>query len=238
MLIYSINNPTKVHNAVTNNLRTLGVKSRIKRNQLKLDKDNRDRVKKVFGVSLGQQKFDNIELSTGVVISVPVFVKQAVHYLDMHLNQEGLFRKAGSQTRQRELVARFDNGNELGDKYTAIDVANCLKKYLRDLPDALIPNEFHDLFVRCGMLKFCKVDAILQACLLLPKKYLMTLAFLMDFFQRVAMYENMNKMGVDNLAKVVGPNIMPVRETTMAAVQNRLNAHLSIIKVSINNSNK
>uniref|UniRef100_A0A0C9R7K1 ARHGAP11A protein n=1 Tax=Fopius arisanus TaxID=64838 RepID=A0A0C9R7K1_9HYME len=236
MLIYSIPNTSKVHQAVTNNLRTLGVKSRVKRTHLKTDKENR--VKKVFGVSLTQQKFDSIKLSTGAVISVPVFVKQAVNYLDLHLNQEGLFRKAGSQTRQRELVARFDNGNELGDKYNAIDVANCLKKYLRDLPEPLIPNEFHDLFVRCGMLKFCKVDAILQACLLLPIKYLTTLAFLMDFFQRVAMYENMNKMGVDNLAKVVGPNIMPVRETTMAAVQNRLNAHLSIIKILIENARK
>ncbi|XP_015120678.1 uncharacterized protein LOC107043627 [Diachasma alloeum] len=236
MLIYSIPNTSKVHHAVTNNLRTLGVKSRVKRSHPKTDKDNR--VKKVFGVSLSQQKFDTIKLSTGVVISVPVFVKQSVNYLDLHLNQEGLFRKAGSQTRQRELVARFDNGNELGDKYNAIDVANCLKKYLRDLPEPLIPNDFHDLFVRCGMLKFCKVDAILQACLLLPIKYLMTLAFLMDFFQRVARYEAMNKMGVDNLAKVVGPNIMPVRETTMAAVQNRLNAHLAIVKILIENARR
>ncbi|XP_063982042.1 uncharacterized protein LOC135165048 [Diachasmimorpha longicaudata] len=234
MLIYTVPNTSKVHQAVTNNLRTLGVKSRVKRSSQKSDKNNR--VKKVFGVSLAQQKFDVIKLSSGVLINVPVFLKQSVNYLDLHLNQEGLFRKAGSQTRQRELVARFDNGNELGDKYNPIDVANCLKKYLRDLPEPLIPNEFHDLFVRCGMLKFCKVDAILQACLLLPIKYLMTLAFLMDFFQRVAKYEDMNKMGVDNLAKVVGPNIMPVRETTMAAVHNRLNAHLAIVKILIENA--
>uniref|UniRef100_A0A6V7INB2 Rho-GAP domain-containing protein n=1 Tax=Bracon brevicornis TaxID=1563983 RepID=A0A6V7INB2_9HYME len=241
MLIYNIPNVNKVHQAVTTNLRALGVKSRVKRSNVKSENntaDNLNRVRKIFGAPLSHQKFDSVKLSNGAVVSVPVFVKQAVSYLDLHLNQEGLFRKAGSQTRQKELVARFDNANELTDKYNPIDVANCLKKYLRDLPEAIIPNEFHDVFVRSGLLKFCKIEAILMASLLLPPKNLATLAYLMDFFQRVAAYESLNKMSIDNLSKVIGPNIMPVRETSMAAVQNRLNAHLAIVKILIENARK
>lgn len=233
-MIFTVSNKEKVQQAVTNNLRTLGVKPRLKRNITKTsEKDTvrNDKFKKVFNVLLSQQPTDPVKLSTGTLLHVPTFVRQAVQYLDNHLNQEGLFRKAGSNTRLKELVSRLDNGIELDDKSQPIDVANCLKKYFRDLPEPLIPYSYHDLFVRCGMLKIGKIDAILQACLLLPSQHLSTLAFVMDFLKKVSLHEKMNKMGIDNLAKVVGPNIMPLRETTMAAVQTRLDAHLTIIKV-------
>lgn len=45
--------------------------------------------------------------------------------------------------------------------------------------------------------------------------------------------EKLNKMSIENLAKVIGPNIMPLKETTMAAMQTRLNAHLLIVKVNM-----
>lgn len=38
-------------------------------------------------------------------------------------------------------------------------------------------------------------------------------------------------MGVENLARVIGPNIMPLQETSMSAMQNRLQMHLTIVKV-------
>ena len=38
-------------------------------------------------------------------------------------------------------------------------------------------------------------------------------------------------MGVENLARVIGPNVMPPQETTMVAMQSRLEAYLAIVKV-------
>lgn len=232
MLIYDVTDKDRVFDAVTNNLRTLGIKPRVKRNVRKIENDkHRESFKKVFNVALSHQPLDGVQLSSGAVVHVPKFVKQAIVVLDKHINQEGLFRKAGSQARLKELVNRLDCGNELGDKYHAVDIANSLKKYFRDLPEPIIPYAYHDLFVRCGMLKCSKIEAILMACLLLPPAHLNTLAFFMDFLNKVSMHESQNKMGTDNLAKVIGPNIMPLRETTMAAMQNRLDAHLTIVKV-------
>uniref|UniRef100_A0ABD2X0I6 Rho-GAP domain-containing protein n=1 Tax=Trichogramma kaykai TaxID=54128 RepID=A0ABD2X0I6_9HYME len=241
MLIYDVLHKEKVYSIVANNLRTLGVKYRIKKNAIKTDKPDRNAValKKVFKTPLSYLPLDVVNLSSGAIIHVPVFVSQATAFLLKHVNQEGLFRKAGLQVKQKEIIARLDNGGSLGDKYNPLDVANCFKTFLRSLPEPLIPFTYHDVFVRCGMLKEKKEEALLMACILLPPHHLNTLAFIMEFLKTVAQHETQNKMGIDNLARVVGPNIMPLPDTsTIVAVQTRLEAHLNIIKILIENSEK
>ena len=233
MLIYDVLHKEKVYQIVSGNLRTLGVKYRVKKNAVKTDKSDRNTaaLKKVFKTPLSYLPLDVVNLSSGAIIHVPVFVSQATAFLLKNVTQEGLFRKAGSQARQKEIMARLDNGGSLGDKNSPIDIANCLKTFLRNLPEPLIPFIYHDLFVRCNMLKSNKIHALLMSCILLPPHHLNTLAYLMEFLKTVASYEQQNKMGIDNLARVVGPNIMPLQETTMVAVQSRLEAHLTIVKV-------
>jgi hypothetical protein len=240
MLIYDVLHKEKVYQIVSRNLRNLGVKYRIKKNVVKTDKPDRhgSALKKVFKTPLSYLPLDVVNLSSGAIIHVPVFVCQATAFLLQNVNQEGLFRKAGSQLRQKEIISRLDSGNNLGEKYNAIDVANCLKTFFRNLPEPLIPFIYHDLFLRCNMLKINKINALLLACILLPPHHLNTLAYLMEFLKTVASYEKQNKMGIDNLARVVGPNIMPLQETTMLAVQSRLEAHLTIVKVMLQNTFK
>lgn len=239
MLIYDVLHKEKVYQIVANNLRALGVKYRIKKNALVKttanDKPDRQALKKVFKTHLSYLPLDVVNLKTGAIVQVPLFVSQATAFLLKHVSEEGLFRKAGSQIRQREIVSRLDGGGTLGDKNNPIDVANCLKSFFRNLPEPLIPYVYHDLFVRCNMLKSnsCKVNALLMACLLLPPPHLNTLAYLMEFLKTVASHEGQNKMSIDNLARVIGPNVMPLQETTMVAVQSRLDAHLNIVKVGL-----
>ena len=237
MLIYDVLHKEKAYQVVAGNLRSIGVKYRIKKNAVKTDKQDRNvnSLKKVFKTPLSYLPLDVVNLSSGAIIHVPVFVSQATTFILKHVNQEGLFRKAGLQIKQKEIISRLDNGGSLGDKYSPIDVANCLKTFLRSLPEPLIPFAYHDLFVRCNLLRMHKVEALLMACILLPPHHLNTLAFIMEFFKKVASHEKYNKMGVDNLARVVGPNIMPLPETsTIVAIQSRLEAHLNIVKVIIN----
>ncbi|XP_071633213.1 uncharacterized protein [Temnothorax longispinosus] len=238
MLIYDVLHKERVYHAVASDLRGLGVKYRFKKSMLKSERPEvcKDISKKVFKIPLFYQALDIVNLSSGAIVHVPVFVIQATTFLEEHVAQEGLFRKAGSQARQRELIARLDNGGGLGDKNHAVDIANCLKSFFRDLPEPLIPYAYHDLFVHCALLKSHRVQALLLACTLLPPYHLNTLAFLMEFLKKVSMYEKQNKMSVENLAKVIGPNIMPLQETSMAAVQNRLQMHLTIVKILIENS--
>ncbi|KYM95454.1 Rho GTPase-activating protein 11A [Cyphomyrmex costatus] len=238
MLIYDVLHKEKVYHAIASDLRSLGIKYRFKKSMLKSERPEacKDITKKVFKTPLFYQALDIVNLSSGAIVHVPVFVIQASTFLEEHVAQEGLFRKAGSQARQRELISRLNNGGGLGDKNQAIDIANCLKSFFRDLPEPLIPYAYHDLFVHCALLKNQRVQALLLACTLLPPYHLNTLAFFMEFLKKVSMYEKQNKMSVENLAKVIGPNIMPLQETTMSAVQNRLQMHLTIVKILIENA--
>lgn len=233
MLIYDVLHKETVYHSVVSDLRNYGVKYRFKKSMFKTERMEgiKHISKKVFKTSLSYQPLDVVNLSSGGIVHVPVFVSQASTFLEKHVAQEGLFRKAGSQLRQKELIVRLDNGGTLGEKHHAIDVANCLKTFFRDLPEPLIPFTYHDLFVHCAMLKVYRVQALLLACILLPPHHLNTLAFFMEFLKKVSLYEKQNKMSIDNLAKVVGPNIMPLQETTMSAVQMRLELHFIIVKV-------
>lgn len=237
MLIYDVLHKERVYHSIVDDLRNYGIKYRFKKNMLKTESSGGKRIsKKVFKTPLLYQPLDVVNLSSGAIVHVPVFVSQASTFLEKYIIQEGLFRKAGSQLRQKELIARLDNGGSLGEKHHAIDVANCLKTFFRDLPEPLIPYTYHDLFVHCVMLKTYCVQALLLACILLPPHHLNTLAFFMEFLKKVAIYEKQNKMSIDNLAKVVGPNIMPLQVTTMSAVQMRLELHLIVVKILIENA--
>ncbi|KOX70393.1 Rho GTPase-activating protein 11A [Melipona quadrifasciata] len=237
MLIYDVLHKERIYHSIVDDLRNYGIKYRFKKNMFKTESSGEKRIsKKVFKTPLLYQPLDVVNLSSGAIVHVPVFVSQASTFLEKYIIQEGLFRKAGSQLRQKELIARLDNGGSLGEKHHAIDVANCLKTFFRDLPEPLIPYTYHDLFVHCVMLKTYCVQALLLACILLPPHHLNTLAFFMEFLKKVAIYEKQNKMSIDNLAKVVGPNIMPLQVTTMSAVQMRLELHLIVVKILIENA--
>ncbi|XP_017790796.1 PREDICTED: uncharacterized protein LOC108572961 [Habropoda laboriosa] len=238
MLIYDVLHKETIYHSIVNDLRSYGIKYRFKKNMFKSERPEgiKHISKKVFKTPLLYQPLDVVNLSSGAIVHVPVFVSQASTFLEKCITQEGLFRKAGSQLRQKELIARLDSGGTLGEKHHAVDVANCLKTFFRDLPEPLIPYIYHDLFVHCAMLKTYRVQALLLACILLPPHHLNTMAFFMEFLKKVSLCEKQNKMNVDNLAKVIGPNIMPLQEATMSAVQMRLELHLIIIKILIENA--
>ncbi|XP_043255764.1 rho GTPase-activating protein gacF-like isoform X1 [Colletes gigas] len=238
MFIYDVLHKETVYHSIVSDLRNYGVKYRFKKSMIKTEKVEgiKHISKKVFKTPLSYHPLDVVNLSSGGIVHVPVFVSEVSTFLENHITQEGLFRKAGSQLRQKELIGRLDNGGTLGEKHNAIDVANCLKTFFRDLPEPLIPFSYHDLFVHCAMLKAYRVQALLLACILLPPHHLNTLAFFMEFLRKVSLYEKQNKMSIDNLAKVVGPNIMPLQETTMSAVQMRLELHFIVVKILIENA--
>ena len=238
MLIYDVLHKETVYHSIVSDLRNYGVKYRFKKSMFKTEilEGTKQISKKVFKTSLSYQPLDVVNLSSGGIVHVPVFISQATAFLEKYITQEGLFRKAGSQLRQKELMICLDNGDILGDKHHAIDVANCLKTFLRDLPEPLIPYVYHDLFIHCAMLKTFRVQALLLACILLPPHHLNTLAYFMEFLKKVSLYEKQNKMNVDNLAKVIGPNVMPLQEVSMSAVRTRLELHLIIVKILIENA--
>ena len=98
-----------------------------------------------------------------------------VTFLQHHLHTEGLFRKTGSLSRQRELLSFMDRGAMIpGDSHTH-DVANLMKRFFRELPEPLLTNRllscFEDAYnmFHTDKEKFHKV--VLLLCLLLPQDH-------------------------------------------------------------------
>lgn len=57
----------------------------------------------VFGVSLGSNQRCCVVQCGSRSVTVPKFLADAIEFLEGYLTVEGLFRKAGSLTRQREI---------------------------------------------------------------------------------------------------------------------------------------
>lgn len=59
--------------------------------------------RKIFGLPLHKLDFVDVKLSNGSLTRVPNFVSDACSRVMEHIDVEGLFRKAGSSSRQKEI---------------------------------------------------------------------------------------------------------------------------------------
>lgn len=169
---------------------------------------------------------------------VPKFVTDACSLLMDNVEVEGLFRKAGSTARQKEIREKIESGIPFDFTCNAIDVANILKYFFRELPEPLLPpNNFQESILRCLLCKGTherKVSAIKMVCLLLPVINLNTLVYFMQFLNFVSTHSSMNKMSIKNLAIILTPSLMPITEN----IGQRLVSHVQIIEILIEHAHE
>ena len=113
----------------------------------------------VFGRPLRDLPPSSVIISQEIQLQVPHFLVAILNYLRENLKTEGLFRKAGSAGRQRVLRAEIEEAETFfidkakeeskEDNFlSALDVASLLKQWLRELPEPLIPQRFHETFLK------------------------------------------------------------------------------------------
>ncbi|KZS01222.1 Uncharacterized protein APZ42_002184, partial [Daphnia magna] len=83
-----------------------------------------------------------------ILVQVPTFVVQSCQAILKGVQTEGLFRKAGSACRQREIKRQLERKEGFKSSHDVIDLANILKQFLRELPDPLIPYQLHDILLK------------------------------------------------------------------------------------------
>ncbi|XP_069681730.1 uncharacterized protein [Periplaneta americana] len=235
------NNKEELYNVIINELRHIGLKHRIKKSIGKYSQHakNGSAETRLFKVPLNHLENEvTLLLRCGTAVEVPSFVARACSYIKKHIETEGIFRKAGSTSRQRELKALLDSGRNFGPEHHVIDIANLLKMFFRELPEPLLPHSFHDVLLRCLLLRDKKLEGILLACLLLPTAHINTLAYLMQFLQEVASHSESNKMDVTNLAIIITPSVMPVEDKVVIHCATRLTHHVEVVELLIRNADK
>ncbi|XP_043086895.1 rho GTPase-activating protein 22 [Puntigrus tetrazona] len=171
----------------------------------------------------------------------PLLVEQCVDFIrEQGLDEEGLFRMPGQANLVKELQEAFDCGDKPQfDSNTDVHtVASLLKLYLRELPEPVVPFCKYEDFLTCAQLLAKEEEEGIQELgklvTTLPAANYNLLKYICKFLDEVQSHSNENKMGVQNLATVFGPNILrPKMEDPVAIMEGTsLVQHLMTLLIS------
>lgn len=145
----------------------------------------------------------------------PMLVEQCVDFIRQRgLKEEGLFRLPGQANLVKELQDAFDCGEKPSfDSNTDVHtVASLLKLYLRELPEPVIPYAKYEDFLSCAKMLSKEEEMglieLVKQVKSLPVVNYNLLKYICRFLDEVQSYSGVNKMSVQNLATVFGPNIL------------------------------
>ncbi|KAJ7037499.1 hypothetical protein C8F04DRAFT_413549 [Mycena alexandri] len=190
----------------------------------------------IFGVPL-----EDLMGFDGEKGGIPRVVKDAIQFIrEAGMSEEGLFRRSPSSVLLKAAQDAYDRGNVVsldtfGDPHLA---AVLLKKYLRDLPEPIIPENLYPVVRRCPMPSSsadttdpANVERDLASIayvrdVLLPQLPLcvyILLSHVLHLMHDVSLRAASNRMDAHNLAVVLCPNLVasktnPARDVMMCSV--------------------
>lgn len=152
---------------------------------------------------------------------VPTVVDKCLSFIYAHGSlSEGIYRRAGSSTVLSELLARFRRDAwsvQLSpSQHSEHDVAGVLKRFFRDLPEALVPQEKHQALTAALEIKepgprHAEYRQVMTSLPLVARNTARKLFAHLHFLTTMA---HANKMSAENLASVWAPTIMPAALTS------------------------
>ncbi|XP_026760493.2 arf-GAP with Rho-GAP domain, ANK repeat and PH domain-containing protein 2 isoform X1 [Galleria mellonella] len=152
---------------------------------------------------------------------VPVIVEKCLSFVYAHGSlSEGIYRRAGSNSMIADLLTGFRRDawslQLCHGQHSEHDVAGVLKRFFRDLPESLIPQNKHQelidaLAIPNNLERHQTYRRIFSSLPLVPANTARKLFAHLHFLQSM-MYAN--KMGAENLAAVWAPTIMPQATTS------------------------
>ncbi|XP_019866215.1 uncharacterized protein LOC109595312 isoform X2 [Aethina tumida] len=213
MYISNIQRKENIRTVALKYLRKHGIKYRAKKRPSGFLQTRASETKK-FGVPLSELEVKTVTLINGEQIVVPKILCDMVHFIRNDIGLEGVFRKESTNKKIKELINLIEKNADIPSEYSVYDMAVVLKRFLRNLPESLIPENYRDMFLQCMDLENKKY-LIMLACLLLPSESVNVLAYLMPFLQEVSHHELTNKMSPYNLAIVFWPCIIPQTDRSL-----------------------
>ncbi|KAJ8736874.1 hypothetical protein PYW07_000145 [Mythimna separata] len=152
---------------------------------------------------------------------VPAIVDKCLSFIYAHGSlSEGIYRRAGSSSVLSELLARFRRDawsvQLSSTQHSEHDVTGVLKRFFRDLPEPLVPQEKHKDLIAALELKdetarYHEYHRIMSSLPLVARNTARKLFAHLHFLHSMA---HANKMGAENLAAVWAPTIMPAAMTS------------------------
>ncbi|KAI9557698.1 hypothetical protein GHT06_017527 [Daphnia sinensis] len=175
--------------------------------------------------------------------ALPKPILSALHYLRQSaLDQVGLFRKSGVRSRiakLKELCEAWawqcsgpsgcygeDQPVDFSE-HQPYDVADMVKQYFRELPEALMTNKLSETFVTIFQVVPVthRLDALRCALLLLPDEHREALQTFLAFLTDVAALASINQMTPSNLAVCLAPSLFHLPATSASSSSSSSSSH-------------
>jgi len=148
--------------------------------------------------------------------NVPIFFDKCIRYVDAFgLTKEGVYRLNGQKKNYTLLVEQSLSNyrticNLEIDSYLVQDVTSALKLFLRTFSECLLTESLNKQWSYLSEIK-CEQTRLKNITLLLsqmPKINAAILKLLIAHLRRVVEYSDINKMSIDNIARVFAPTIL------------------------------
>lgn len=144
--------------------------------------------------------------------ALPKCIQAALRWLRVNaLDQVGIFRKSGVRSRiqKLKLMAEVQGENISYEGQQAYDVADMVKQYFRELPEALLTNKLSETFIAIfqHVPIELRAEAVQCVLLLLPDEHREALQTLLEFLHQVSARSACNQMNPSNLAVCLAPSL-------------------------------
>lgn len=188
--------------------------------------------KPVYGIFL-----DEHLRVTGRKVALPI--EACVCWLlECGIEEEGLFRIAGSATKVKKLKSSFDVGVVDMKDYDPHTVAGALKQYLRELPEPLMTFTLYEKWIETANHadKDERLKAMFEVLAELPNANYINLRYLIKFLAKLAAQQDVNKMSTQNIAIVIAPNLMWSKDGDQGMNMGSANMHSILVDSLISHS--
>ncbi|XP_041361812.1 rho GTPase-activating protein 18-like isoform X2 [Gigantopelta aegis] len=145
---------------------------------------------------------------------VPLIFLSIIEHLEREaLCIEGILRIPGQVSRvkqlRRDLEDYFYSGNFSWKDVLPMDAAAVMKQFLRELPVPLMTYNYLEAFSQVENIPTTleQLKALNLLILLLPMEHQETLRVLLSFLRNIVSHSNENKMGLNNVAMIMAPNL-------------------------------
>lgn len=159
--------------------------------------------------------------------------------LETAMDEEGLFRIGGSASKIKKMKSAFDAGVAylVEDDRDPHNVAGVLKSYLRSLPEPLLTYELYNEWMEAARMPDhdTQLQSLWRVVNSLPTTNYNNLRYVIKFLSKLSQNSKMNKMSSQNIAIVMGPNLIwsPVEETALGMNMTATNLHSFIVDALI-----
>lgn len=158
------------------------------------------------------------ELSNSENRSIPFIIETCINEVkEKGLKQEGIYRISASTSNVEKLEQYFDkmNLNDATSLNSILEtdinaISGLLKRYLKRIPDSLIPANEYNLFLSIGNVKSEKVKINMLKDMIdrVPKSNKLVMYLLVNHLNEVCLNEQWNKMNLKSLATVFAPTLV------------------------------